>query len=249
MKIALLVFSILYLVYGGLLTSSVSAAETSSKSASLIDKINALKAEVASKAASLKAEVNKKLENKAYVGIITKVDSTSIVLAASTGTKNVLVNEYTSFQDNTASTKKTKPSFQTKDLKIDDTIAALGDVDDKEALVAKKVVKVKKLTDPPTTFWGQIHSLTNSTIMIQPKGGDKISITTTPQTVFSLGKEEASINDVKINKFLSGVGTKIKDNKTDARYIYLIPSSGYFKPEKIKAATTSASPSAKPKKN
>lgn len=249
MKIALLVFSILYLVYGGLLTSSVSAAETSSKSASLIDKINALKAEVASKAASLKAEVNKKLENKAYVGVVTKIDSTSIILTSSSGNKNVLINEYTAFQDITVTPKKSKPSFQTKDLKVDDTIAALGDVDDKDALVAKKVIKVKKLFEPPATFWGQIHSLASSTVVIQPRDEDKISISTTPQTVFNLGKEDASISDVKINKFLSGVGTKIKDNKTDARYIYLIPSSGYFKPEKIKAATTSASPSAKPKKN
>lgn len=248
MRKLILVFSILYTVYG-FGVSIAFAAEAATKSAALTEKINALKAEVASKAAALKAEVNKKLENKAYVGIISQLESGKIIITTFTGDKNVITNEYTSFQDTTSAAKKTKPKLESKDLKTGDYIASLGDVDDKESLIAKRIVKVKKPSVLPATFWGQINSVSNSTITIQSRDGNKISISTTPQTLFSLGREEASINDVKVNKFLSGVSTQIKDNKTEAKYIYLIPSSGYFKPDKMKVSTASASPSAKLKKN
>lgn len=247
MKKLILVFSIWYIVYGGILMGSVSAAE-SSKSATLIEKINALKAEVASKAASLKSEINKKLENKAYVGIVTQISSDRITIKSQAGTKTVIFNEYTAFQDSTLTKKTTKPKLETKDLKVDDYIAALGDVDDKESLVAKKVIKVKKWADTPSTFWGQITSIQSQAIVIQDRDGNKITISTTPQTVFNLGKEEASMVDVKITKYLAGVGGQIKDSKTDSSYIYLIPSSGHFKVDKPKVSSASATPSAKPKK-
>ena len=46
---------------------SLSYAQESSASGSLVDKINALKTEIASKAAQLKNEITKKVQNKAII--------------------------------------------------------------------------------------------------------------------------------------------------------------------------------------
>lgn len=216
-------------------------AEEASAEASVKDKIEALKKEVASKAAQLKTEVNKDLQNKAYVGKITSYNSTDVTISSLSGEKNIKINEYTQFVDETTS-KKTTNKLMTKNLAVGDFIAGLGDIDDKQVLTAKRVIKIKEyLPEKVSYFWGQVQKISGNSVTIKPRDGAEINITTLGITTYQLGSEEASFMDVKVNKYLAGVGTVIKNKKTSADFLYLIPSTGYVKPEK-KVASPSATP-------
>ena len=68
-------------------------AAESSPSADIKSKLEELKKEIASKAAILKQEVNKKLKDKAYVGKVKHKSDSSLTLAASSGPKIVSINQ------------------------------------------------------------------------------------------------------------------------------------------------------------
>lgn len=227
-----ILYTISYIPY------TVLAAEEASQS-SVQQKIEALKKEVASKAAQIKTEVNKNLQNKAYVGTVTSIDSNQIILLTLSGQKTIKVNEYTSFKDETRSSKQ---KLDIKAIKEDLFLAGLGDVDDNGVLTAKRIVISKKVEEPKDLyFWGQVREIQGNNVIIKAKDGVQINVTTLASTLFQLGSEEASLLDVKVNKHLAGVGTSLKDQRTQARFLYLIPSVGYVKPEK-KVASPSATP-------
>lgn len=235
----LLVIAFYSLLFALCSPNLASAQEEASPSSSIKEKVEALKKEVASKAAQLKTEVNKDLKNKAYVGTVTSINSNQITLLTLSGQKIVKVNEYTNYKDET-STRKQK--LDLKNLKEDDFIAALGDVDDNKVLTAKRVVISKKVEEPKEAyFWGQVREIQGNNVIIKAKDGAQINVTTLASTLFQLGNEEATLQDVKVNKHLAGIGTSIKDGKTQARFLYLIPSIGYVKPDK-KVSSPSATP-------
>lgn len=230
-----------------LLITPVFAQQTASPSSSLIDKINAIKKEVASKAAELKNVVSKKLQNKALAGVVLEIDGSKIVIQALNGSRQVLTNEYTDFK---SKFKIQSSKLKIKDFSKDDYIIASGDIDDKNILNAKQVVKTQPLaSDSAKAIWGQIQSLSNSNIIIKDKDDQKRVIRTSAPTVFLLGSEEASVLDAKIDKFLVAKGKILQDNSIQARFVYFIPAQGFVKPEKKPEATFPASPSGSPKKN
>ncbi len=233
---------LLFLLIALLLPSPTFAADASPSSA-LTQKIDLLKQEIASKAAQLKSEINKKLQNRVYTGQISEKTDNKLSIITTKGQKMILVNEYTDYQDQTK-TKKTPLSL--KLLAKDDYIVALGDIDDKNNLTAKKIIKMEKPKNTNKVIWGQIQSANNPIITIKGVNSQKINITTTDNTTFSLGNNEASFIDAKINKFLvvSGPST---DDKITANYIYLIPTLGFIRPEK-RISTQSATPAASVKK-
>ncbi len=217
-------------------------ASPSATPSSLTLKLDALKKEIASKAASLKNEVKKDLQNKAYFGEVVSLDSDTVVVETLNGNKSIQTNEYTIFQDGKKNVIKT--GF--KSLEEGDFVSGLGDVDDKEVLVAKKlIVSIKPDMQKPTTFWGQVEDISGNLVTLKPKEG-KVVVVYSGDTIFRLGNEETTADDIKVNKFMAGVGSTIQNNQTAADFIYLIPSSGYFKPTKVIKAT--ATPSASPKK-
>lgn len=218
-------------------------AQESSPSSSLKEKLEALKKEVASKAAVLKTEVNKKLQNKAYFGSVTDIKEEEITIKTQSGEKVIKVNEYTTYQDK-LSTKK--GAFELKKIQEGDFISGLGDIDDKGVLIAKKIIRTKDINlTPPIIFWGQIQSVNGATIMIKDPQEKEKSILTNSSTIFMLGNNEAGITDAKVSRFLAGVATKDKEETITSRYIYLIPSIGFTKPDK---AIKPSSPSATPKR-
>lgn len=215
------------------------SAEEASPGASVKEKIEALKKEVASKAAQLKTEVNKDLQNRAYVGTVKSINSEEITLETLNGSKTVKVNEYTAYLDET---KSTKAKLDVKSIKEDMYIAALGDVDDKLVLTAIRVVISKPVEIPQYSyFWGQVQKIAGGNVTIKPRNGTEITVSTLGTTTYQLGTEEASFIDVKVNKYLAGIGSTIQDKKTQAKFLYLIPSTGYVRPEK-KVASPSATP-------
>lgn len=210
------------------LLPTAKAAE-SSPSSSIKEKLQELQAQIASKAAKLKQEIDKKLQNKAYIGKVKSKSDNSITLAARTGPKIVSINQDTLFE----STLKSKQKFSQKTLAEDDYLAALGDVDETGVLIAKKVIL---LPPPPaeikTYLWGQVVSVSDKLITIKGKDLKNISIT--------LPKNST----IKLNQFLILTGIFGENEILEAEFVHVIEKGGILKP---KTATSSASPSASAK--
>lgn len=215
-------------------------AVDATQSSDLKSKIDALKKEVASKAASLKLEVNKRLQNKAIKGKVAEVNGNNIVVNTLKGSKTLVTNEYTTFEDN----GKLKKNMTIKDISKDDNVIGLGDMDDKNQLTTKKLIRLpSKSSYLPKVVWGQVTRVSNNVLTIKLKSTEKVTLNTTSDTTFRLGNEDASILDAKLNMFIAGI--RESSESADLRFVYVIPSGGYIKPEK-KQASPSATPSTKP---
>lgn len=212
-----------------------SSAQTASPSGTLLQKLNELKSEIASKAAQIKNDINKKIQDKAVFGQILKIEDDQIIIASLNNTKTVKYDEFTEILG-TGGKKIT-----IKILEENDNVAALGDVDDKNNLAAKRIVFMESVsTTSAEPVWGQIEKTTGSSIILKDKSGEKRTIITGGATVFYLGSNESSIADAKPEKFMVAKGTSLKDGSIRARFIYFIPSIGFIKPVQ-KTASNSAS--------
>ncbi len=225
-------------------SGSAIASPSASLSPTLTDKINAIKVEIASKAAKLKTEVNKKMQNKVNVGSVSQVQSDKIILSTRTGPKTVLINEYTIYGSDDPKFKK----FSFKNVEVGDNVAALGDVDDNKMMTAKKV-QLLPVAKPinPQSFWGKVQSAAGNTINLEKSDHTMGSLYTSEKTNYLMGGVEGSFIDVKINHYLAGMGKLNSNNEHSsssnnlvADFIYLIPSGATLKPAK-KLASPSAS--------
>lgn len=213
---------------------NLAVAQTSSPSGSLIQKLDDLKREIASKAAEIKNDINKKIQDKAVFGMILKIEDGQIIIAGLNNTKTVKYDEFTEILG--IGGKK----IAIKTLEENDSVAALGDVDDKSNLVARRIVFLETIaTGSAEPVWGQIEKTAGPSITIKDKSGEKRTIVTTGTTVFYLGNNESSIADAKPEKFMVARGTRLKDGSIRARFIYFIPAIGFTKPEN-KVASASA---------
>jgi len=222
------------------LVSPISIHAQDSTESGLLNKLNELKSEIASKAAQLKTQVSKKVQNKAFIGMILSNSSGEISLQTTSGQKTIKHDEFTEI----IGAKNKKIKIDT--LEDGDRIAALGDVDDKNNLVAQKLIYLENFaTNSAELVWGQIQKSSAPTITIKTRDGETKNILTNSSTVFFLGNEEASIADSKVEKHLLARAVKLKDGSYRARFIYFIPSMGFTKPiEKQNPLIKSASPSA-----
>jgi predicted nucleotidyltransferase len=212
------------------------SAQSASPSGSLIEKLDALKKEIASKAAEIKTEINKKVQDKAIFGSILRVEEGEIVIETANGNKTLKYDEFTEVLG--LNNKKIK----IETLEEDDNIAALGDVDDKNNLVAKRLVFLQNYaTTSGELVWGRIEKTNGSSITLKNKSGQTETVSTNGQTVFYLGNNEASIADAKPEKFMTAKGTRLKDGSLRTRFVYFIPSVGFIKPDKNKGSSNSAS--------
>ncbi|MBI3486330.1 hypothetical protein HY025_05335 [Candidatus Daviesbacteria bacterium] len=220
------------------------ASSSSSPSASLIDKINQLKAEIASKASLIKLEINKKLQNKAVVGIIKEKTDSQVTLTSKNGDRVILVNDYTVYEIQTSINSHKKSSKTTlADFTKDDYIVGLGDVDDKNNLVAKKIIKLDQPSeDSKKMLWGQVQSVTSSTINLKDKDNQTQTLVVSSSADIFGGSDEANLSDIKPSKFLVGVGILNSNKILKADYIYIIPLGGVINLKKIKSASPSATP-------
>lgn len=225
--------------YFSFLISPSAYALDSSTSASLKSKIQALEQEIASKAAKLKAEVDKRLANHIASGTTQAVTANQILIQADSGTTQVvLINDFVTYSQNGQETKR-QP-------KKDDYIIALGDLDDKGNLVAKKIIETKKSLPTPLQYlWGKIVSVSGSVITIQNKENNTLKVNVGDDTIFRLAGEEASLSAVEPRKFLiavlEGSSSATTSGVVKARFIYLIPTGGFLRPLKNKVATPSGS--------
>ena len=232
------VFVVLVLLISYLVSPITISAQESSASGSLLQKLNALKEDIASKAAQIKNEVNKKVQNKAILGTILDISSGEITIQTLNSVKTIKYDEFTEVRG--AKNKEIKLTT----LEADDKIAALGDVDDKGILIAQRLVFLENLaSNSAQLIWGQIQKSSGSFITIKTKDDQTETLTTNSQTQIFLGNNEATLSDVKVEKHLLTRATRQKDGTLRARFIYFIPSSGFIKPEKDSSPSSKLKPS------
>lgn len=206
-------------------------AAESSPSADIKSKLEELKKEIASKAAKLKQEVNRKLQDKAYVGLVkTKTDS-SLTLAARSGAKIVNINQDTIFE----SLVKQRTKFSLKTLAEEDYIAALGDIDETQVLTAKKIVLLPKEEDTPKSFlWGQVIAISDNLITIKDRSLKNIAVS-------------SPSSDLRINDFVILTGYLNKNGIFEAGFVYVIPQGGFLKPKKVATPSATVKPTSSAK--
>lgn len=231
-----------FIVFALLITCSLllvtsAHAQTASPSGSLVQKLEDLKRNIASKAAEIKSEVNKKVQNKAVIGEILRIDDSQMQIQDLASVKTINFNEFTEI----IGTNNKKIKITT--LEAGDNVATLGDFDDKNNMAAKRIIYLQNYaTSSGELVWGQIQKSQGQAILFKNKTGESQTITTNSQTVFQLGNNDASISDAMAGQFMAARGVKQKDGSLRARFIYLIPAAGFVKPSE-----KSASPSAKSK--
>ena len=204
-------------------------AADSTPSADVQSKLKALQNEIASKAAKLKNEISKKLQNKAYIGVVKSKSSNTLTLATRSGTKVVNTNQDTIYEP-----------VKKGGIKEEDNIAALGDIDETEVLTARKIVILPATTYPlhtKTILWGQILSISDELMTVQDKSGKNVAVSIAKVT-----------NKVQQGQTIIVTGLPGKNEILNAQFIFIYPQT-----EKSKIATPSAeasksaSPSAKKK--
>ncbi len=247
----ILVFALVFLVHT---TSYISPAlaEESSPSAEIKTKLEALKKEIASRAAQLKNEISSKLQNKAFIGTIKTKSESSFTVATLLGPKIIGFNEDTVFSVSDPAELKAKKIKRAslESLEEEDYIAALGDVDDTGVLTARKIIFIpSNQPELKQVLWGQIAAISDKLITVKDKSQNNVSISISGNTTLKNADEE-----IDISKLLSGDTVLISGYQNDqeviqATYIYVLDRGASIKP-KTKPATESAkiaSPSAKPK--
>lgn len=227
LKFKILIFILLLALNSTVLTSAVKATDAS-PSADIKSKLEELKKEIASKAAKLKQEVDRKLKNKAYVGKVKANSETSLTLATESGPKMVSINQDTVFE----SRIKGRKNFSQKVVAEEDYIATLGDADETGVLIAKKIILLPTPnleTKSKSNLWGQIISISDKLTTLKNKDLKNVAVSL------------LSPSEVKLNDFVILTGSKDKNDIFDARFVYIIPQGATLKPKKI------ASPSAQAK--
>lgn len=224
----------------------INAAESTS-SATVREKLEALKEEIASKAAKLKQEINLKLQNKAYIGSVKTKTENSITLATPAGAKIISINEDTTYE-NFDSKVKTKFSFKT--LTEENYIAALGDIDDTGVLTAKKIILHTSSNNKKELFWGQIIAISDTLLTIKNKAGKNISVAIDKDTIFQKGQNEILLSKIKLNDTVSVSGYN-EEELFEASLIYiqtpLVSTKQSVATKSAKVATSSAKINPTPK--
>lgn len=216
------------------------SSQSASQSADLKSKLKILQAEIASRAAGMKSEVTKKLQNKAYIGTVKSKNNNFIVLSIRGSDKNINVSVFTEY---VIKSKKSLGDTGLKNITIDSTIACLGDIDDKGTLTAKRIIKLNSPAPIlPKIINGIITSISNGKANLQTSRKDQFSVTFDKNTEYQVGKNEGSFNDVRINKSIIVSGEGTDSANLSANYVYIFPNAVVTK---TKPATPSATPTKK----
>lgn len=219
-RLILVCFILLLLLQPTIYNLQPAYATDSTPSSSIQSKLKALQEEIASRAANIKNEVSKRLFNKAYTGAITNKDGLSLTINLKTGTGNIIVNEFTEY---IIKSKKLVGDAGLKNLAVADNIAALGDVDDKGVLTAKRIIKITKPLIPKKIIHGNLASITTSSATLKDPQNNQISLNFDKNTNYQIGKSDGNFTDIKLNKWIIAVTEEINPQTLLAKFIYIFP--------------------------
>jgi len=229
-KLITIIITLLLFLHPSPFTLHPVYAAESSPSADIRAKLEELKKDIASKAAKIKLEVDRKLKDKVYIGKVKQKSDTNLSLETQNGSKVVNITEDTQFDSNIS-----KKKYSQKSITEEDYIAALGDVDDTSSLIARKIILLPTPTQPKKFLWGQIISIDNKLVTLKGRDLKNIAV--------SLPNQEAKKLD-----FVILTGSFGKNDIFEADFVYVIPQGGILKPKKIATSSAKiASPSASPK--
>lgn len=210
-------------------------AVDSTPSSSIKEKLQQLQSAIASKAAKLKQEVDRKLKDKSYIGTVKSKTSSSITITNAQGEKTININQDTVYVNQL----KPKSKITLSTLIAKDHIAALGDVDETGVLIAKKVILLPTTNSELKTYlWGQVVTISEKSVTIKTKDRKTISVTL------------PKLSEVKLNEYLILVGKMGDKEIFEAEFIHKLPQAGVLNlklKNATQSATSSASPSAKVK--
>lgn len=208
-------------------------ATDSTPSADIKTKLEELKKEIASKAALLKQEVNRKLKDKAYIGKIKSKSDTSLTLATASGPKIVSINQDTVFDTNI----KSKQKFTPKTISEEDFVAALGDSDEIGVLTARKIILLKEVKDkqPKAFLWGQIISISGKLTTLKDSNLKNAAVVLPGSP------------KVRLNDFVILTGTNSSSDIFNAGFVFVYPQGGVLKTKKMASPSASATKSAAPR--
>jgi len=193
----------------------------SSHSADIKAKLEELKKAIASRAAKLKQEVNRKLQNKAYIGKVKSKSINTLTLDTRNGLKTVSINQDTVFESKIKSKK-----LSSNTISEENYIAGLGDVDETGVLTAKKIVLLPTPNSQPKTFLGgQIMAISDKLVTLKGKNSKNVALSL------------PNSSGVKTLDFVILTGIKGKNDIFEADFVYAKP----------KPASRSASPSGLPR--
>ncbi len=196
-------------------SGEVKAEFIASPSSSIKDKIKALQDQIASKAANLKLEIQNKLQNKAYFGKLKSADSTTMVLDSNQKDLHIILTQFTQY-----SGTKVK---DVKSLVSGDYIAALGDIDDNDNLVAKKVIKIS--TFKPSSIkvvMGKVTSVGDKTFTLESADKKTWNVFVKPTTTYR-SNSETNFSALKNTLKVIVVGEDVSPN-INARFVYILPA-------------------------
>lgn len=208
----------------------IAYAAESTPSADIRTKLEELKKQIASKAAALKMEVDKKLTNKAYIGKIKTKSDTALTISSKNGPRIVNINQDSEF-DSQVKGKK----YSQKLISEEDYIATLGDIDENQVLTAKRLILLNPIPftlTPKTYLWGQIVSVSDKLVTLKTRDLKNISVSLPDQRT------------VKQNDFVILTGEFQKDI-FEADFVYVKPQGGFIKPKKIATPSSITSPNGK----
>lgn len=206
-------------------------AVDSTPSADIKAKLKALQEEIASRASQLKQEVSKAMQNKVYTGLVKAVSAGSITLTTAGGEKNITLNEFTDYVG------KGKAA-NLKSLTTGTYIAALGDLDEKEVLTAKRVAMFEAPPSEKGVVFGSVISIASGKMGFLTKDKQALNLVINKYTEYRAPKDQVlSSKDLKVGQVLIIVVSKEKDISY-ADFIYAPSSTSSPKPKV-------ASPSAK----
>ena len=227
--IKLHIFSILLLI--NILLAPLTLAQESTQSAEIDPRLNELKREIASKAAKLKAEINKKLQNKAYVGTVeTVIDDKNITITSNNGPRVITTTVDTIYRSQLPKSK-TKVSLET--IKQGDYLVALGDIDENTILTAKKIVILPSIPKK-TIVWGQVASLDKDSLQVLDKKGNSTEFVLDDPTIRKGGKT-VSLKTLAEDDLVIVTGLQDEDS-LKVSSIFILPEKAPALPSATKSA-------------
>lgn len=239
-------FITLFIVHSSLFIKPVFAQEASpsaspeASNSGVMTKLDEIKKEIASRAADLKAEIDKKIGNKAFSGKYAGLSIDTVTIDSELGTRSVRINEYTVFEDQTGA--KSKKAFTIDSFKNEDLVIALGEVDEKGAMTAKKLIKVSKLKPHSFSYvLGQINKSEPRKLTLKTRTGVEQIISFGPSTLIKNDTKDGVADDLRLTREI--IAVMPGQEASQSSFIYILPVEG-LKP--VVEVTATASPSASP---
>lgn len=189
-----------------------------------------------------------KLSNKprAFVGKITQISNSSLILQTKENTKQVKISEDTTIIQVSAKGQKT---INESDLAVGEYVVAMGIIENKDTLSATRILT---MTENPLRarqpVYGVVQSTDKGTFTVKhPKKDETWTVKTsssTRVTVKADGKiEKTSVDAVAVEDRIIAVGEPVKNttNTITAKLLHVIPGAAHGL---LKSPTPSASPKA-----